>query len=788
MQKIAKILVEKRYAIMGVMLILAVVFGILSFSVTINSDLTEYLPDSSPMKTGIDIMEKEFPGLKDSGNIRVMFTGLDDQKKTEVLEKLKAIRYVDSVKHEPGSADYNNGSQSLFIVNFKYGYDTSEAAAIEKAISAGFREYDMVYHVDNDSYNLPVYIVILAMVILMAILFVMSASWLEPFLFLAAIGVSILLNMGTNILLGSVSQITSSIAAVLQLVLSMDYAIMLINRYRQELLVDGDPKTAMKRALVNAFSSITSSSVTTIVGLLVLCFMSFKIGMDLGIVLAKGVLFSLLCIFTILPALILACDKLIKKTAKKVLHIKMDALGRLNDKFRFVSTGAFVVIFVGALLLSHGTKLAYILEGEDRTEKYFPKDSTVVVLYQNSDKAAAAELADQYAANPAVKSVQSYSTTLGKKYTAGELSTKLTDAGKDSGLSIDPALLNILYYDYFNRNAQGAMTVGSFIDFVANSVVTNPSFAPQLGGDIKDKLDAMKKLADHTKLTRPMNAQEIADFLGLKQDDITQVFMVYYMKNGGVETGVLTLPQFSDFVVTEIAANIEYASMLDKETLSLMNQLKVFTNRATVTEPLSAARLAASLGMDESAVRLLLVYYYASLDSFDAGTLTVSQFVDFLTSDVASNTMFASYLDSAALAQMSALSTYTNSADIQKQMTGAELAAALGMDSAMVEQLFQMASAAKGTPVVSMSMQEFVNFVCSNVITNPQMASRFDQTTVGRLMFMQGIMNATVSGQEFGSGDMAKLLGMDDGTTKMLYTYYIASYGDTSGWGFLFKP
>lgn len=138
-------------------------------------------------------------------------------------------------------------------------------------------------------------------------------SYFEPLLFIVNIAVAIVLNLGTNIFLGEISDVTAGVAALLQLALSMDYYIILMNRYRQEPRKTDDRGTAMSNALRAAFGSITGSAVTTIVGLLVLLFMRFKIGMGIGIVLAKGVAFSMLCAFTVLPALIAVFDRWVRK-------------------------------------------------------------------------------------------------------------------------------------------------------------------------------------------------------------------------------------------------------------------------------------------------------------------------------------------------------------------------------------------------------------------------------------------------------------------------------------------
>jgi predicted RND superfamily exporter protein len=172
-------------------------------------------------------------------------------------------------------------------------------------------------------YNVLDVLLPLAMSIFMVALVIFCKAYIEVFLLLVSIGVSILINMGTNIIFPSISDMTLSIAAVLQLALSIDYSIMLFHRYEQEKLRLAERPNnvlALKRAIKNAFSSISSSAVTTIVGLLVLLLMSFTIGADMGLVMAKGILCSLICVFTVMPTMLLWCDKLLLTTNKKYLR------------------------------------------------------------------------------------------------------------------------------------------------------------------------------------------------------------------------------------------------------------------------------------------------------------------------------------------------------------------------------------------------------------------------------------------------------------------------------------
>jgi predicted RND superfamily exporter protein len=743
MKKISESIVERRVIILITMIVIAIALALLSLKVVVNTDMAKYLPDDSEMKTGIGIMEQEFPEAEDAGDIRVMFTDLEESQKPVILESLETIEYANDVEYEKDSPDFNNGNHTLYIVNFNYGYETDEAASVERAIAEGFSDYDMVYHVDYDSSALPLPVILVAFALLMAVLFFMCGSWLEPILLIVTIGIAILMNMGSNLIFGTIAETTYSIAAILQLVLSIDYSMILVNRYRQErALTGGEPKAIMKRALANSFAAITSSAIATIVGLLALCFMSFKLGMDLGLVLSKGVFLSMICVITVLPSLLVICDKGIKRTAKRTLPLTMGALGKFSDKFRFVTTGAFALIFIGAMLLSNNTQFAFVLAGADPTEEYFPKSSTVVVVYDNDDEGAAADLANRYADNPQIKDVQSYASTIGKEYTAQELADEMSGADNDNSLDLDASLLNILYYNYFKGDECRTVTAGEFIDFVANDVMNNEAFADKFGDDITENIEDMRRFANPSDLTRKMSANEIADFFELDSNDVIQLLLYYYTEYGGAPTGTMTLPVFTNFIANDVATNKDYSSMLDAESLSMIDQLKRFTDKDGVTRSLTTTELAQALSMDESMVKQLLTYYYATKKGYNPGEMTVQNFVSFLTKDVASNDMFASYFDAETKKQMETLAGYTNPEKIQKPLTRKELAVAFGMDESMVDGIFTIVAIDSAPAIEAMSLKDFVDLLCS-LMTNDQYASMFDDAMKAQLLFLQNILANT---------------------------------------------
>ncbi len=335
MKKFAGFLVNQRFWLFLVTVICAALCGVMMNFVTINEDLTEYLPSDSDMKAGLAIMEEQFPSADEYGSFKLMFEGLTDGQKSEVYAELSQTVEEDggSVAYEADSAQYNSGDYTLYVITSPYT-DSSDVIdymdELEKQFSSRYTLYS--YYADSATSLLSA-IIPIALVIVVIILLVMCSSFFEPVLMLVTIGLAIVINMGTNLVFASVSSMTYSIAAVLQLILSIDYSVMMINRYAQErkLLGGSSNERAMKNALQNVFGSISSSAFTTVVGLLALLMMSFTIGADMGLVLAKGVLCSLVCVFTVMPSLILWSDKLLQATDKQNIIARRKAKKEAAD-------------------------------------------------------------------------------------------------------------------------------------------------------------------------------------------------------------------------------------------------------------------------------------------------------------------------------------------------------------------------------------------------------------------------------------------------------------------------
>ncbi len=687
MRKFAAVIVNHRKLVFLLALVVAAVCAVLMTKVNINTDMTKYLPDSSSMAQGLAIMEEQFPDTEEDNTIRVMFTGMPDEEKEQMAEDLAEIPNVSSVSYEADSEDYNSGEYTLYTLNIGYDFGSDEMNQAEQSLVDQYTGvYDMIYHKDlTQATVLPTWILVFAVVIVLAVLLVMCGSWLEPFLFLIAIGLGVVMNMGTNLIMGTVSQTTYSIAAILQLVLSMDYSVMLMAYYRQERKTSDAP-ASMRTALAKALLPVSGSSVTTIVGLLMLIFMSFKIGADMGIVLAKGVFISLICVFTVLPALIVMCDKWIMKTRKPIPRIPMAWLTRFSNKFRFGLLGVFLVLFVAVIFLKGNTGISYTLTYDSPIDDVFPSTNSIVVVYENQDEEALASLVEELNSNSYVKSAMNYTEILGKEYTSGDLADALDSYGVD--LNLDASVLDLLYYNAFDGSVDD-LTVSEFLNFLSDQVVDNETFSQYMDEDMADSADSLQKFADADALTNRCTIGELADFLGLDSQSVQQLLLYYYIQNGGTSAGTMTLAALTEFLLNDVASDETYGSMLDSDTLEQIRTLQTYTDTAEMTKQRSYSSMANLLGMDSSQMQLLYIYYYAGLSSYNPGSMTLAEFVRMAVAASEDSTL-SSYFDAETAAELSTLSQLTDPVILQTPMSSQQIAAMLGLDPSLTEQLFQL--------------------------------------------------------------------------------------------------
>lgn len=680
MKKITDFIINKRYLILGIFIVLTIISIVLANKVNINYDISRYLPDTSETKIGMDIMDNEFQ--EDESTFNLMFKGLNDDQKDEVLNYLTSVEGVASVDYEKNE-DYNKEDATLYVIHVDDVEDSKLAADVYNEITEHYKDYDIYTSGAISARNtdvLPMWIMALAIGCAVVILIIMCESYVEPFLFLATILMAVILNDGTNIIFDSVSNITSSISAILQMALSMDYSIMLINRYRQEREKEPDKLQAMKNALYNAFKSISSSSVTTIVGLIALVFMSFTIGKDLGFVLAKGVLFSLICIFFVLPTLILIFDKLIEKTKKKTPHFKLDTVGKISYKFRYVAVPLFIVIFILSYLQKGNLNILYTESEDDAISQIFSENNQIAIVYKNKDEEKISKYLQEIEDTDKANEVLAYGNTINEELKYDELNDKLNDLGAD--VSIEDYLLKILYYKYYNPDEVNTMTFNELINFVQNDVYKNQNMSEKIDDETKENIEKLKNFTSLELVNKKRDSNEIANILGIEKSQIDNILIYYNSKNNNLK---ISLNDFIKFMNNDVLTDENYSQKIDSTAKANLNKLSKFTNSNTIQKKMTSEEMANLFEMNKDTMDLLYTYYI-SVNEIDT-KLTLYQFSDFVLNDVLKDKNYANLFDEETVKSIKILNTFSNQSIITKNMNSKELAETLGIDENAIKQL-----------------------------------------------------------------------------------------------------
>lgn len=400
MQKFGRGVVKLRVPILivSILLLIPSIFGFLS--TRINYDILSYLPSDIETMKGQDIMLDEFGK---GGFSLVMLDGMEDKDVEKVKEKIEKVDHVCDVLWYDTLADvslpkevlpddiydfFNTDNSTMMAVFFDEATSADGSLEAVKEIRSIAGEQCFVSGMssvvedikDLTMQEAPMYVVI-AVILTSIILALTMDSFLIPLFFMLSVGMAIIYNMGMNFIQGEISFITEALAAVLQLAVTIDYSIFLWHSYKEEKEKHpGDNKEAMAVAIGKTITSVVSSSITTVAGFLALCFMSYELGMDMGIVMAKGVVIGVICCITVLPSMILVFDKALEKTMHKDLVPSLEK----PSKFIIKHHAAFIVLFIVVLIPA--------VYGQINTNVYYnltdtlPKDLNSVIANTKLDE------------------------------------------------------------------------------------------------------------------------------------------------------------------------------------------------------------------------------------------------------------------------------------------------------------------------------------------------------------------------------------------------------------------
>ena len=491
MDTFSRTVIKHKKLILIIFLISTVLSAALSSLVSVNYDMVDYLPKDAQSTTAIKIMETEFGG--EMPNARVMLTNVSIEEALEYKEQITAIEGVTSISWlddvvgldilTTTPIDYmdstildsyykdNNALMTVTIVN---GSERSAVNAIYKIIgednaAAGQAVATAETQAMSVSEVLNAMIILLPIIII--ILLISTTSWLEPLLFLFSIGVAIIINTGTNVIFGEVSFITQTVCPILQLAVSLDYAIFLLHSFKSHRLTH-EPQEAMILAIKESLPTVAASASTTIIGFAALIFMRFGIGADLGLNLLKGIVFSFVSVMIFLPVLTLMCYKLIDKTKHRKFLPDFKKSGNLLMKVRIPFLILALIVVIPSFLAQSKTEFMYGMGsvtsasrvGMDTSaiEDKFGKDNPLVLLVQKENVSKESELSIALSKIPHVTSIVSFVTSVGTEIPLEFVPESVTKQFYSENFS-----RIILYTDTAEESIEAFDTVQAVLDTAA---------------------------------------------------------------------------------------------------------------------------------------------------------------------------------------------------------------------------------------------------------------------------------------------------------------------------------
>lgn len=470
MKRCANAVIEHKTIVVVISLLLMVIGGIFFFAVPVNYNLTDYLPEKANSTIALSKMEEEFD--QPIPNLNVLIENVDVPEALHLKECIenadyvKAVTWLDDLMDLTEPLDIQNQEEvetyykdecALFSVTVEDGKEQDAINAIRESTGKDCKfsgNSDELAQSQSMAMGEASKAILILIPLMLIILILTTNSWVEPFLYLLAIGVAVLVNLGSNIFLGDISFVTLAVAPILQMAVSLDYAVFLshsFNEYRQEM----DVKEAMVMAIQDSGRSISASMMTTLFGFLALLFMNFKIGPDMGISLVKGVFLSFISVLVFLPALMLCCHNWIDKTAHKRILPEFRSIGRGIMKIKIPVLILLMVIIIPSILAQskneffYGTENVVPSEDADYIVEKFGTVNTIVLMVPRGDSTKESLLCEKLQDTDHITSVVAYASMVSNKIPEQYLSSEIT-----SQFYSDQYARIILYTDTENEGKE----------------------------------------------------------------------------------------------------------------------------------------------------------------------------------------------------------------------------------------------------------------------------------------------------------------------------------------------
>ena len=559
MYKLAEFIVDKRN-LFFLIYIIALVFCIFSRNwVKVENDVTKYLPDSTETRQGLTVMNDQFVTY---GTAQVLLANISYDRAQEAADMIEDINGVTSVKFD-NTEDQYKGTSALLDVTFDGEEEDQISIDAMNEIKDKLTGYDVYYSTsvaNDDSANLESemqVVTAIAAVIIVVVLLLTSKSYAEVPVLLITFIAAALLNMGTNFLLGTISFISNSVTIVLQLALAIDYAIILCHRYTEE-RENLPAREATITALSKAIPEISSSSLTTVSGLLALAFMQFKIGEDLAVVLIKAIILSLLSVFTLMPGLIMVFSKWMDKTVHKNLIPSISAVGKFAIKTKYIIPPIFAAVIIVACVFANMCPYCFSTGStstprksestiaQEKIDSTFGSRNMIALVVPAGNYEAEKNLLADLDACDEVKSTQGLANT--EAMDGYMLTDSLTPREFSELVGLDYEVAQLLYSAYainqenygevINSSSKYSVPLIDMFEFLLDEI--DKGYVT-LEGDLKDQMDDLSgqldkallqlKTDDYSRLVVYLNLPEEGDETFAFLDRVHEMMAKYYTDN-----------------------------------------------------------------------------------------------------------------------------------------------------------------------------------------------------------------------------------------------------------------
>lgn len=471
---VATFIVNKRKAI-EILFVLAIIYSVLCINkVQVNQDITSYLPADSETRQGLSIMDEQFMTY---GSAKVMLANVTFNQADSLVDSLENVDGVKEVAFDD-SSDHFKGTNALFDITFSGTSDEQVSKDALNSVKDILADYDVYVSTEVGSEESSAeslakdmnIILVLAVVVIVAVLLLSTKAYLQIPVLLITFGVAAILNMGTNYWFGTISSITNSIAVVLQLALAIDYAIILCDRFMEE-HETLDAEEAVKVALSKAIPEISSSSLTTISGMVAMMFMQFRLGYDMGIILVKAIILSLISVFFLMPGVLLIFAKGIDKTHHKCYVPKITIVGKFANKTKYIIPPLFIICLVFAFMKSNNCQYIYDTSSivsakkseskiaQETIEEIFGASNQLVVMVPKGDYESEHKVVKKLQNLDYVTSALALSNvSINDEYV---LTDKLSPRQFSELVGIDREVVEVLYMAYaYNQEQYGPVVTG----------------------------------------------------------------------------------------------------------------------------------------------------------------------------------------------------------------------------------------------------------------------------------------------------------------------------------------